>query len=628
MTATQLNWGGNKPHTFYAVYPASNSTLYADGKATFSVKDQTCTLLSRKPVNNEYTITSDPATNAFMVADTTVTPSNNVALHFQPITTTTRIVVNGPSGDGTQNRAILLTGLRIEYPGAFKTFNYDIKTHKLIATESNISDNSRKTLDVSIVDQDKKKTYVNIGHDESAAFNVYLPPVNSDYKGDGTLKVTLLGYGKEGTETVLGTKSYKNFFNDDNYSGKKTRVNLPAALVPTTADPSSWMSTMDDRIYINQLSIPGTHDSEAMEANGTSAAGSLEPFSERGVTQSLSLQDQWQKFGARCFDMRVCPWGTESNPPTPNDAGYDPSLKYPHLWTWHSSYRLRNSFDKEVDALKDLLAKRPGEFSLMIVKFENDVNTFIQAPQKNRDASLFQQQMKSFLDANKDFIIAWRPNLTIGDCRGKIVLLTRYNDLDYIGKTNSTWGWNESGYITGWPAEGMNDKTYNEANSTLQAKLLTSGGTQGGTLYLQDYARYKWNDGPITGTIKYNAINNLLTQTGSYVGNNVSSLVLNYLSGLWYTAKVFNIPELESDIIKSERYKQTAASTNQIFYSRIENNDFRQPTGILMIDYIGDNTNAPNTGSFKYGNVCGDKIAVAVYNQNYKPNLVTLLRAK
>lgn len=620
MTSTQLNWGGSKPHTFYAVYPASNSTLYADGKATFSVKDQTCTLSSRSPENNVYTITSDPATNAFMVADTTVTPSNNVALHFQPITTTTRIVVNGPSGDGTQNRAILLTKLRIEYPGAFETFNYDIKTHKLIATESNTSDNSRKTLDVNIVDQNNKATYVNIGHDESAAFNVYLPPVNSDYKGDGTLKVTLLGLGKDGAETVLGTKSYKNFFNDDNYSGKKTRVNLPAAVVPTTADPSSWMSTMDDRIYINQLSIPGTHDTESTEEYMTST--NIVTGVDFAVTQTKPMEDQWAQNGARCFDMRVCPWGSKENPADKNGEGYESSMgDGPRLWTWHGVFRLRNSFEKEIETMRNCLKSSPGEFAIFLVKFEND--EFLGSDsrnQKNRDASAFQQEMTNLLDEYKDLFIPWKPDLTVGDCRGKIVLLTRYNDETYLQQSGKfAWGWQESGYITGWPAAGMSDVYPNGEGS--KSVLHTYSDNATGTLYLQDFCKYYWGSaasfGDTDGQKKVNSIIELLSQSGKLEDG--TSLVINYLSAYWYNG--LNGSLLGYEWPSTSRYADNAANVHQRIWNKVR--DGHTPTGIMMMDHIGDNSNAEYGGA-----IDGQLMANVILQNNYKPNLVTLLRAK
>lgn len=606
--ADGLKWGTGE-HTFYALYPANgtnsviNGTSLANGTATFLMNEtQTCTVDDTIPdANGNYNLLSDPSQNAFMVADTTVAaPSEKVSLQFKPIMTTIRFVVKGPSGAGDVNKAIHLKGINVTYP-AYQSFNYDIKTGKI---SGGGSPNSNYQVKVRIKNGDKD--YLNLGPNETATFNVYLPPMSQDDPAQKNLKVDVVSWGDNGEDATIAEKKVDNFTKLF-VKGTKTVCKLPA-LTPPNANPNAWMSQLDDRIYINQLSIPGTHDADASDANITSN-GSLVDGSKFAVTQTYSLSDQWDK-GVRCFDMRVCPWGNPD--PDKTAIGYEQFVgTEPNLWTWHGFFRLKNSFLNQVNVLKDKLKKNPSEFAIFIMKYEPDLPKFLGVEynnaQKNTDVNEFNSLMAAFLKIkdNADVIIPWRPNLTLGDCRGKIVLLTRWND-NLSGQSN--WGWSQSAYITGWPEKGTLDNP-----GYVTGTLSTTDNSNAGKVLIQDFCKFKWNDGgsfPNNG-IKMTAIQALLDDAANIKDG--SSLVINYMSAY------------ASNVATTDDYKQNAACVNQRTIGLIANLE-SATTGILMMDYAGDDTKAPTYLGNDYGIMAGQRLLTTILQNNTKP--YSMLRKK
>lgn len=119
----------------------------------------------------------------------------------------------------------------------------------------------------------------------------------------------------------------------------------------TKSGDNNWITQLPDNAYASQLSIPGTHDA----ATGDGTVFSL------GKTQSLSLQEQWD-MGIRAFDLR---------------PGYKKVrkglFKYENeLHIYHGIVETKTSFRKAVQVLSDNLAANPGEFAIIIMRFEND----------------------------------------------------------------------------------------------------------------------------------------------------------------------------------------------------------------------------------------------------------------
>ncbi|MCI6757401.1 MAG: hypothetical protein MR575_00560, partial [Bacteroides sp.] len=163
----------------------------------------------------------------------------------------------------------------------------------------------------------------------------------------------------------------------------------PETRALTKASGNNWITALPDNAYASQLSIPGTHDA----ATGDGTTFSL------GKTQSLTLQEQWN-MGIRVFDLR---------------PGYKKVrkglFKYVNeLHIYHGIVETRTSFKEAVKVLSDNLAANPGEFAIILMRFEND------SPLYNK-RDVWNSLMSSFLTSS-DFPaerrIDFRPDLTVG----------------------------------------------------------------------------------------------------------------------------------------------------------------------------------------------------------------------
>lgn len=68
---------------------------------------------------------------------------------------------------------------------------------------------------------------------------------------------------------------------------KMAALALFASMCSVQAKAENWITNLRDDVYVNQLSIPGTHDS------GTGEGFTSSFFDSFARTQDLSLQGQW-----------------------------------------------------------------------------------------------------------------------------------------------------------------------------------------------------------------------------------------------------------------------------------------------------------------------------------------------
>lgn len=208
---------------------------------------------------------------------------------------------------------------------------------------------------------------------------------------------------------------------------------------------SSWMSDIPDNARVTTLSIPGTHDSCSTE-------GPL-GFAK---TQNLDLAAQLNA-GIRFLDIRL--------------AHYQDNL-----FAHHNAVHMEKSYSDILDICSDFLAKHPTETVLMSVKeegrFDSALGRF--APSEafgkfRRDPVNWVIRTDSFEEAFK--VRTWQhikdpslfynfpaprtdgstttadraltPETTLGEIRGKIVLIRRFEGAQDIGSDFTDWPKNQ-----------------------------------------------------------------------------------------------------------------------------------------------------------------------------------------
>ena len=297
-----LQWGDNDTHDFYAIYPASASTK----ESSLSGTELKCSIpLLQRP----NTIIYDPGTQtytaypnmeyAYMYAHTQVNRStqgnNPIELKFKPLVTVLEITVNGPTATPTVgDYQISQVSIRCD--------NNITGNFKLIVSEPGKPIDPSKDGICEIIDDGTVSnlltipTYIDgkpitLKPGEKLVVKAFMLP-HADINANTTaVTVNMVG---SGSKTKLLTQK-------DIQARKINITSLPA--LPTTNDVNTyyWLSAMDKRTYVSQLSIPGSHNSYSIAENPANFRGTNTQMPDY---QTKNIQEQFA-FGARAFSFMV-----------------------------------------------------------------------------------------------------------------------------------------------------------------------------------------------------------------------------------------------------------------------------------------------------------------------------------
>ena len=251
-----LKWGSYDDHTFYGAYPAERIEAYpneVDMKGMFEMKYMTNQVCSVSSSTSPYTTTPDMK-NAYMVAKNTLPPTSDkhVLLTFRPVMTTLQINVTAGStgsdiGTGIIPEPTTITGVSVIMPRALKDgkFLYDVDNSKL--KEGSVLDDTKESVFVSFNNNGER--YIKLDAGEKISFLVFLPPVLMD------------GSTGDAAKLRIHTTGYQNYvipMNVNLQQEYKFDIILPD-FDPERIQPNNWMSYMDGKVYVSQLSIPGSY---------------------------------------------------------------------------------------------------------------------------------------------------------------------------------------------------------------------------------------------------------------------------------------------------------------------------------------------------------------------------------
>ncbi|MBO3269018.1 phosphatidylinositol-specific phospholipase C [Hymenobacter defluvii] len=246
----------------------------------------------------------------------------------------------------------------------------------------------------------------------------------------------------------------------------KQEIMAPAAGPGATATTQSavayslnnWMGAVDANLSLSQLSIPGTHDSGAR----------FEPISGTAKCQTLTIGEQLTA-GVRFLDIRC--------------RHIDNSFAIHHGAVYQNL-----NFDDVRAACLAFLQANPTECIIMSIKEEH-------TPSNN--TRTFEQTLNTYLQQNPDkwYLSATVP--TLGQVRGKIVLLRRFSATTTPKGIDATaWADNTTFSINTTQAQLRVQDQYkvpdNAAKWTAMATLLNEAKAAApGRLYLNYASGYK-----------------------------------------------------------------------------------------------------------------------------------------
>lgn len=570
-TTNPLTWNeqGGVDHTFYAIYPASDKiTVDEYGIANFPInRNQKATVTTTNGYEQNVVATAD-MTNQYMVATSAVNPAElsdgTVWLGFKPIMTTLDVVITAANVKMNTEGSARVTGISIastittNSSASRDSFNYDVVNGAITANGATSSGSATEQTEqtfVNLVDAEGKASYVDLAQGHTLTITVFLPPMSKETAAQLKRKVKVRVHATGNTELVASLKT--NDAASDNWTtrlapGSKSSVKLPA--MPTTAQYSgnNWITPLDGNIYVSQMSIPGSHDAATGEEM-VSIIGDI--FAS---TQEQTLQTQWD-LGVRAFDLR----------PAIYDATFGSTNE---LWLYHGMTRVSVSWATAMSTLKSNLTDNPGEFAIVLFRHEDESTLG-----KNTNSDDFNTYMTNYINAKSSWIVDWKPDLTIDECRGKIILISRFS---------GDWSY---GCFTGWShaAEG--------ATTTLR----NADGSKSATMYVQDYYNPSDHDTKWTSIQKYLDI----SKTFHTDAAKVNHWMINHASGYVGTST-------------SETYRQNAAAQNPKLIEYITSDEWEGSTGIMLFDYSGASlSNGLLGGSTE---VYGDVALQTIIDNNYK----------
>lgn len=556
-----LQWGGDtEMHHFYAIYPgaADGVTVDNSGIATFPInRNQKCTVTTTNGYDNNVVAKPDMK-NANMVAYTATAPTDNtVSLNFKPLMTTLEIVVQGPESNINSSNArvtgvSIVSTIQTTSSETGDNFKYDIVKGTISGSAGMGTPTTKsETTFISLANADGNASYVDLANGHKLTLTAFLPPMSEAQavamKRQVKVRVHITGNAELTASIKTNDASTNNWTTQFKPSVKK-KITLPAIPSGKQESGNNWITPLDGSIYVSQMSIPGSHDAATGE-NMATFVGDL--FAQ---TQENTLQAQWN-LGVRCFDLRP--------------AIYNPRLSSTNeLWLWHGITRVAVSWASAMNTIKANLTDHPGEFAIVLFRHEDETP----AVGKDNNTDNFNTYMTNWVNANKKWIVNWRPDITIDECRGKLILVSRFY---------GSW---EYGCFTGWSHDAAGSTTtVNNANNSAS-----------GTMYVQDYYNPSDHDAKFASITKYLDIAQKF-HTNDAMKNH---WMLNHISGYVGTST-------------SNTYRANAAAQNPKVIEYLHNRKTPGSTGILLFDYSG----AATSGDYK---VQGDVMLQTVIDNNYK----------
>ena len=395
-----LQWDRtSSTQSFYAIYPSKESMSNEAVKNVVSFENGV--LKGYIPVNQQHTITKGGTTGwtakpnmdyLYMAAvqkDYTIPAADandGVSLHFVPLTTTLELTIEGPTEAPIASINVFANNGE-NIAGYFSCDLTKVGTTSDINNDLNCdyeqSATVRDMISISgYYDDNGTQKPLELAAGESITFNVFLLP-HKDLKN---ISVRIAGFNTASKTMSLAGVTLPPH--------QKTCVKVKAPAI-SSGEENTWITGMNDKVLISQLSIPGTANSFSSNYSGTDA--------EYYKAQTASFEQQWNA-GIRCFELR-CP---------NNESGT--SLDSVQLQC--NRQDLGITFGQAVDMIWEKV-KNTGEFAMIMPAFESNAG-------RDWRVTDFADDLNKFFTDHSDYkYVTYGRELTVGDARGSLMFIAR-----------------------------------------------------------------------------------------------------------------------------------------------------------------------------------------------------------
>lgn len=438
-----LQWGAEDEHEFYAIYPAKGlknagsdeATNHGVLTATIPVT-QSPTMWEPLSMGMGTTYFALPNMDyAFMWAHNHVNKSqidknSPINLKFHNLVTILDITIPGP----VDNEEVTLTNINIEsltpgdiLTGDFKFYIQDNSDneHPQGYVEPVKSDEVRNTISISCWDKETK-SFIKLKKGTYAVVKAYLVPAAKDLVQKRTLEITV-------AKLNGGAPHRKTLTDVEIIPQKVNRIVLPE--VSNDTKPDNWMSSLDDNIYLSELSIPGSKFSY------------LTSKTSNTVYQTKDIAGQFAD-GIRAFIVQTGSKATFIE--NRNNVGTNWWPKYEYSYKIDSGAATEMPVTNAVagttfeNTIKDITASLKSAqnecaFVVLTCNSSDCYDNIIKPNKYNKpggDGPSWAQawietvgvHLKKLAENYPIYTDEITANTTIGDVRGKIIIKVNYND--------------------------------------------------------------------------------------------------------------------------------------------------------------------------------------------------------
>ena len=409
---SSLRWNGDDVHHFYAMYPSSD--MFTADQATLAqgvVMDGTILRGTvpgaQAPISIECTdgknwIAQPNMKYAYMAARSTAKrEKGSVSLTFVPIVTAVQIQLI-LANDCLPDHTISIAELQVEGSGIVGNFYADLSEEAWTGTYPTcVNDGAGNGIIQIPMWKDNKPITITPG--QTLTFTVFLRP-GADYQN---LKVSYSptggGYlGKtigNAAQPVTLPKNLKTVI-----KGVKLPARRPGAEEEITIDASRWMTQVADEVQFKKLSIPGTGGSFSYKASNADF---------RSQHTHMTISKQW-KAGIRAFEI------ISDRPSSSSDALTSQAVTC-------NKQSVGLNVGTAVDSIHVQLQKNPDECAILIFTYQPNGDWG-----NERNATNYATSLAAWYKncTYKDKFKLYEPSLTLGQVRGKIIVIVRLNQRD------------------------------------------------------------------------------------------------------------------------------------------------------------------------------------------------------
>ena len=304
---------------------------------------------------------------------------------------------------------------------------------------------------------------------------------------------------------------------------------------------ADWMADLPDNMFVAHVSIPAAHDFVTGENNWRAISAVTGPVNS--TCQSATM-DELLSGGIRGIDLRP--------------GYYNPVIGSAKLFLCHGSDIMDITFEDGMKKLATYLKNHPKEFFVIHIFRGNSGN------QPDRSNTLYNQALNN--DDVKSCITEFRPNLTVGEARGKIVITVRENT-SYLQHPNQA-------DIQNWRTSFNDNQRPGRLNLHSNAEVSTR-------LHVQDISS---NSEGSLDTKKAHMLNLV-----NFAQAQDEPMTMYNLNGLYISEWIMNFMTMQtSTISSSDNYKSNATTLNKQLIDDLGDENGRLgagPLGIVFMDY-------------------------------------------